>query len=122
MNERPHPTRDPDVVDRLARLRAILPLIATDLATARRHAHELETENRRLTRRVAELESKLTDTHPTTGPDASRQALPRSPNPTITKPLGRARRLVKPLDNFNRQTTSGSMSRGPNSGSGSGDG
>ena len=49
-----------EVVDRLARLRSILPLIATDLAAARRRANELETRNRQLTERVAELESKLT--------------------------------------------------------------
>jgi chromosome segregation ATPase len=48
------------VVDRLARLRSILPLIATDLAAARRRANELETRNRQLSERVAELESKLT--------------------------------------------------------------
>ena len=47
------------VVDRLVRLRRILPLIATDLAAARRRAHTLELDNRRLTRRVAELESRL---------------------------------------------------------------
>lgn len=48
------------VVDRLVRLRTILPLIATDLAAARRRANELETRNRQLTERVAELESRLT--------------------------------------------------------------
>jgi uncharacterized protein YPO0396 len=47
------------VVDRLARLRSILPLIATDLAAARRRANELEIRNRQLTERVAELESRL---------------------------------------------------------------
>ena len=47
------------VVDRLVRLRRILPLIATDLAAARRRANELETRNRQLAERVAELESKL---------------------------------------------------------------
>jgi len=51
-----------DVVDRLARLRSILPLIATDLAAARRRANELEARNRRLTERLAELESKVTGT------------------------------------------------------------
>ena len=50
---------DPDVIDRLARLRSILPLMATALAAARRRAHALELGNRRLTRRVAELESRL---------------------------------------------------------------
>jgi hypothetical protein len=50
---------DPDLVDRLIRLRTILPLIATDLATARRHTHTLQLENQRLTARITELESKL---------------------------------------------------------------
>jgi len=54
----PTPT-DAEVIDRLARLRSILPLLATDLAAARRRAHALEVDNRRLTRRVAELESRL---------------------------------------------------------------
>ena len=48
------------VVDRLARLRSILPMIATDLAAARRRANELEIRNRQLAERVAELEAKLT--------------------------------------------------------------
>jgi hypothetical protein len=48
-------------LERLARLRTILPLIATDLASARRRASALEIENRRLSRRVAELESRQTD-------------------------------------------------------------
>jgi hypothetical protein len=51
-----------DIVDRLARLRTIIPLIATDLAAARRRAHTLELENERLAGRVAELESRLTPT------------------------------------------------------------
>lgn len=50
---------DADVVDRLARLRTIVPLLAADLAAARRRAHTLELDNRRLTRRVTELEAKL---------------------------------------------------------------
>ena len=50
------------VVDRLARLRTIVSLIATDLAVARRRANELEKQNRQLTQRIAELESKLTTT------------------------------------------------------------
>ena len=53
------PSTDPDLVDRLARLRTILPLIATDLASARRRANTLELENRHLTARVAELEARL---------------------------------------------------------------
>ena len=69
MNNQALSTSNSDVVDRLARLRSILPLIATDLASARRRANALETENRRLTRRVAELESRL----PATGePDPDR--------------------------------------------------
>jgi hypothetical protein len=50
-----------DVVDRLARLRAVLPLMATDLAVARRRAGALEAENERLARRVRELEQRLGD-------------------------------------------------------------
>jgi hypothetical protein len=50
-----------DVVDRLARLRAVLPLMATDLAVARRRASALEAENHRLNTRVRELESRLAD-------------------------------------------------------------
>jgi hypothetical protein len=46
-----------DVVDRLARLRAILPAMAADLASARRQVNTLALENERLARRVAELES-----------------------------------------------------------------
>ena len=53
---------DADIVDRLASLRAILPLIATDLAAARRRANMLELENQRLSGRIAELESKLART------------------------------------------------------------
>jgi hypothetical protein len=73
------PTRptDPELVDRLARLRSILPLLATDLATARRRARELETQNRALATRVAELESKLLGT-----PGAARSGVPPlSPSP-----------------------------------------
>ena len=46
-----------DVVDRLARLRAILPAMAADLASARRRINALALENERLARRVAELEA-----------------------------------------------------------------
>ena len=46
-----------DVVDRLARLRAILPAMAADLACARRRINTLAVENERLSRRVAELEA-----------------------------------------------------------------
>jgi hypothetical protein len=46
-----------DVVDRLARLRAILPAMAADLACARRRINVLALENERLAQRVAELEA-----------------------------------------------------------------
>ena len=60
MNEQQQVTiTNADVVDRLARLRAVLPLMATDLAVARRRAIALEAENARLGRRVRELESRL---------------------------------------------------------------
>jgi hypothetical protein len=62
MNDHQPMATNAQVVDRLARLRSILPLMATDLAAARRRANELETRNRQLTERVAELESKLTST------------------------------------------------------------
>jgi hypothetical protein len=54
----PRTPTDPDLVDRLARLRTILPLMATDLARARRRAHALELENQRLALRIEMLESK----------------------------------------------------------------
>jgi hypothetical protein len=54
----PRTPTDSDLVDRLARLRTILPLIATDLARARRRAHALELENQRLAERIEMLESK----------------------------------------------------------------
>jgi hypothetical protein len=59
-NDQPPATSNSDIVDRLARLRSILPLIATDLAAARRRANTLEIENQRLTQRVAELETRQT--------------------------------------------------------------
>jgi hypothetical protein len=66
------------LVDRLARLRTILPLIATDLAAARRRAYTLELENQRLTGRIAELESRLEGTSTPawrTPPDMSDRSL-----------------------------------------------
>jgi hypothetical protein len=51
-------TVEADVVDRLARLRAILPAMAADLASARRQVNTLALENERLARRVAELERR----------------------------------------------------------------
>lgn len=45
-----------ETVDRLTRLRRILPVIGEELAVARREAARLRLENRRLLERVAELE------------------------------------------------------------------
>jgi len=59
VNDEPLTTTNSDVIDRLARLRAVLPAMATDLALARRRASALQTENDRLARRVRELESRL---------------------------------------------------------------
>jgi hypothetical protein len=74
---------DADVVDRLARLRAILPLIATDLASARRRANALQIENQRLTRRIIELEARLTAAQePDRGTRADRlRGAPRTTSP-----------------------------------------
>ena len=60
VNERHTTTSNADLIDRLARLRAVLPLMAGDLATARRRATALALENDRLTRRVLDLEARLT--------------------------------------------------------------
>jgi hypothetical protein len=57
MSERPLSPPGADVVDRLARLRAILPAMAADLASARRRINTLALENEQLARRVAELEA-----------------------------------------------------------------
>jgi len=57
--DRAIPVGTPDVVERLARLRELLPEMARDLATARRHANALRAENENLQRRVAELETTL---------------------------------------------------------------
>jgi hypothetical protein len=59
VNDQPLTFSNSDVVDRLARLRVLLPLMATDLATARRRATALASENERLATRVRELESRL---------------------------------------------------------------
>jgi hypothetical protein len=45
------------VIDRLDRLRVVLPAMATEAAAARREAVRLRLENNKLARRVAELES-----------------------------------------------------------------
>jgi hypothetical protein len=59
VNDQAVTTGTADVVERLARLRAVVPLMARDLAAARRRATELEIDNQRLTRRVRDLESRL---------------------------------------------------------------
>lgn len=59
MTDRQEKVSNADLVDRLARLRAILPLMAGDLAAARRRSNALEAENQRLATRVRELESTL---------------------------------------------------------------
>jgi chromosome segregation ATPase len=61
MNDQQVTVSNSDVVDRLARLRAVLPLMATDLAVARRQARALEAENERLGSRIRELESRLAE-------------------------------------------------------------
>jgi hypothetical protein len=84
VNDQPVTLSNADVVDRLARLRVVLPLMASDLAAARRRSVALEIENRRLARRVSELEARLTAAQGA-GADASlrrrsrRAALPRQP-------------------------------------------
>jgi len=45
------------VIDRLQKLRVILPAMAQEAATARREAARLRCENARLTHRLAELEA-----------------------------------------------------------------
>jgi len=76
VDEKPQTVTNADVVDRLARLRAVLPLLAKDLAAARRRSNSLEVENRRLARRVRELESKLAARRPvvSTPPPARRRS------------------------------------------------
>jgi hypothetical protein len=61
MNDQPVTVSNSDVVERLARLRTVLPLIATDLAVARRRVTALQAENERLRSQVGELESRLAD-------------------------------------------------------------
>ncbi len=54
--------RAPDeraALDRLQKLRVILPALAQDAAAARREAARLRLENRRLTIRLAEAESRI---------------------------------------------------------------
>jgi len=78
MNDQQVTVSNSDVVDRLARLRAVLPLMATDLAVARRRASALEAENEKLASRIRELESRLAE--------------PRRPR----QPAGRRRRVPHP--------------------------
>jgi regulator of replication initiation timing len=73
VNDEPLTFNNSDVVDRLARLRALLPLMATDLATARRRAAALAAENERLATRVRELESRLGEERLTRKPVAHRR-------------------------------------------------
>ena len=55
------PMRSPhtaDILDRLARLRLVLPALGQELATARREAAKLRVENGRLKDRLQSLEAK----------------------------------------------------------------
>ncbi|HUY84002.1 MAG TPA: hypothetical protein VMU86_05475 [Steroidobacteraceae bacterium] len=72
MTDRQVKVSNADLVDRLARLRAILPLMAGDLAAARRRSNALEVENERLARRVRELETKLEARRPAGPPQRRR--------------------------------------------------
>jgi aldehyde:ferredoxin oxidoreductase len=65
LSETAVPIGDADVIERLARLRALLPAMAEDLARARRRAAALAAENERLAARVRELESPLAPTRST---------------------------------------------------------
>ena len=76
MNDQPVTVTNSDVVERLARLRGVLPLMATDLAVARRRATALQAENERLRRQVGELESRLAQASPAY-PRRARQVPPR---------------------------------------------
>ena len=80
MNDQPVTVSNSDVVERLARLRAVLPLMATDLAVARRRAAALQSENERLRRQVAELEARLAESR-AAGPRRSRPTPPRRRHP-----------------------------------------
>jgi hypothetical protein len=65
VTNQPRTASSADVVERLARVRAILPLMASDLAAARRRSNTLEAENQRLSRRILELEGLLAGSRPT---------------------------------------------------------
>jgi hypothetical protein len=57
--DRRYPHVERAVIERLPRLRAILPAMAAEAAIARREAARLRIENRHLTQCVAELERRL---------------------------------------------------------------
>jgi hypothetical protein len=69
----PHTPRLPDhktgseawerdkLVDRLRSLRRVLPVLAQEMASARRQAAQLTIDNRRLTEQVRELRAELED-------------------------------------------------------------
>ena len=78
MNDQQVTVSNADVVDRLARLRAVLPLMATDLAVARRRASALQAENERLGDRIRELESRLAEPRHSREPALRRR---RAPHP-----------------------------------------
>ena len=80
MNDQAVTVSNSDVVARLARLRAVLPLMATDLAVARRRATALQAENERLRARVVELESRLAESR-TAEPRRTRATAPRRRHP-----------------------------------------
>jgi len=51
---------DPDeLIDRIQKLRILLPAFAQETATARREAARLRSQNARLQRRLAELETRF---------------------------------------------------------------
>lgn len=50
------------MLDRLRHLRRVLPILAQEMATARRQAAKLRTDNRRLTEQVRQLQQAL-DAH-----------------------------------------------------------
>jgi hypothetical protein len=57
MNDLHHAYDDRAIVDRLHKLRVILPAMAQETAAARREAARLRRENALLSRRLAELEA-----------------------------------------------------------------
>lgn len=74
------------LLDRLQNLRAILPVFAQELASARRQAARLRLENASLTEQVRELQrQRVPMSH--TGLDSYAQEAPRrgaTPEPTLT--------------------------------------